>query len=57
MIRFVERIRVYLGKKRGASMVEYGLLVALIAIAVITAATTLGGKVKTTFTGAAAALK
>lgn len=37
------------GAERGAAAVEYGLLVALIAVAIIVAVSTLGGKVKSTF--------
>jgi pilus assembly protein Flp/PilA len=37
----------------GATMVEYGLMVALIAIAALTAVNTLGGNVSTTFNNAA----
>jgi pilus assembly protein Flp/PilA len=37
-------------KEEGATMVEYGLLVALIALASITILTTLGGDIKTLFT-------
>ncbi len=35
--------------ERGASLVEYALLVSLIAVVCIAAVTTLGGKAKTTF--------
>jgi pilus assembly protein Flp/PilA len=38
------------GIERGAAAVEYGLLVALIAVAIIGAVIALGGKVKGTFT-------
>ena len=38
------------GAERGAAAVEYGLLVALIAVAIIGAVFALGGKVKDTFT-------
>lgn len=37
------------GAERGAAAVEYGLLVALIAVAIIGAVIALGGKVKGTF--------
>ena len=40
------------GAERGAAAVEYGLLVALIAVAIIVAVATLGGKVKCTFNNA-----
>ena len=42
--------------ERGASAVEYGLLVALIAIAIIAGATLLGGKLDEMFTGTASSL-
>lgn len=44
------------GAQRGAAAVEYGLLVALIAVAIIAAVTLLGGKVKCTFNNTAASL-
>jgi pilus assembly protein Flp/PilA len=36
-------------EERGATAVEYALMVGLIAVAIITAVSVLGGKVKTTF--------
>jgi pilus assembly protein Flp/PilA len=42
--------RVFLKKERGATMVEYGLLVALIAVACATILKTLGGDLSTLFT-------
>ena len=44
------------GAQRGAAAVEYGLLVALIAVAIIAAVSVLGGKVKSTFCQAANSL-
>jgi pilus assembly protein Flp/PilA len=41
---------------RGASAVEYGLLVALIAVAIIVAVTTLGGRLSTVFGKASSSL-
>ena len=38
--------------QRGATMVEYGLLVALVAVAVIAAVTTLGGSINSFFQSA-----
>ncbi len=40
----------------GATAIEYGLIVALIAVVIITAVSTLGGKLNTTFTSASAAM-
>jgi pilus assembly protein Flp/PilA len=37
----------------GATLVEYGLLLALVALAAITAMTTLGGNIKSLFSSAA----
>jgi pilus assembly protein Flp/PilA len=42
--------------ERGASAVEYGLLVALIAIAIIAGATLLGGKLNDMFTRTSSSL-
>jgi pilus assembly protein Flp/PilA len=42
--------------ERGASAVEYGLLVALIAVVIIAAVTTLGGKLSAVFDSTAPAL-
>jgi pilus assembly protein Flp/PilA len=42
--------------QKGAAAVEYGLLVALIAVAIIAAISVLGGKVNTVFTCAGNAL-
>jgi pilus assembly protein Flp/PilA len=36
--------------RRGATAIEYGLIAALIAVAAISAMSSLGGKLKTTFT-------
>jgi pilus assembly protein Flp/PilA len=41
--------------EKGAAAVEYGLLVALIAVAIIAAVITLGGKVACTFSNTAGA--
>jgi pilus assembly protein Flp/PilA len=42
---------------RGATAIEYGLIASLIAVAIIGAATTLGGKLSTTFTSVSNQLK
>ncbi len=48
----MERIKKFFNDESGASAVEYGLLVSLIAVALITAMTTLSGKISTTFKSA-----
>ena len=61
MIEAVEYLRIRLAgmakTERGASAVEYGLLVSLIAIAIIVAVTTLGTKLSTLFTTTGNGLK
>ena len=41
----------------GATAIEYGLIAALIAVAIITAVTSVGGKLTSTFTTVAGSLK
>ena len=47
------RLQAMAKTERGASAVEYGLLVALIAIAIIAGVTLLGGKLNNMFTNTA----
>ncbi len=53
IIRTIEMLRVYVGAPRrdekGASAVEYGLLVALIAAVIVLAVTALGGTLQDIF--------
>jgi pilus assembly protein Flp/PilA len=44
------------GKDRGATAVEYGLLVGLIAVVIIVAVTALGGQLNTLFTNITSSL-
>jgi len=44
------KIRNFLKNSKGATAIEYGLIAALIAVAAIGAMSTLGTKLKTTFT-------
>jgi pilus assembly protein Flp/PilA len=48
----MERIKKFLKDESGASAVEYGLLVSLIAVGIILAVSTMGSKLSTTFTNA-----
>ena len=50
-------IRNILKNSKGATAIEYGLIAALIAVAAISAMTTLGGKVATTFNNVATNMK
>ncbi len=50
------RGRLYNRNEKGAALVEYALLVGLIAVVCITAITALGGGIKTKFTSACSAI-
>jgi pilus assembly protein Flp/PilA len=53
MTKLVAKVQTILNQDRGATAVEYGLLVALIAIVIITAVTLLGTNLSTLFNSAA----
>ena len=53
LVRFQTRVST---RDRGATAVEYGLMVALIAIVIIAAVTLLGGNLKTLFNNVAASV-
>ncbi len=50
-------VRKMLKNTKGATAIEYGLIAALIAVAAISAMSTLGGKISTTFNNVSANLK
>ncbi|WP_330476076.1 Flp family type IVb pilin [Terrabacter sp. C0L_2] len=50
MTKIAAKLQTLLNKERGATAVEYGLMVALIAAVIIVAVTTLGENVNSTFT-------
>jgi len=52
----MERIKNFFKDESGASAVEYGLLVALIAVAIIVAVTAVGTNLKNVFNGVATKL-
>lgn len=63
ILRFIEEvalmrrfIQTFAADQSGATAIEYGLIVALIAVVIIGAVTTLGTKLKTTFTSVSATL-
>lgn len=57
MKKFVAKVRKFFtGKEEGASLAEYGLLIALIAVVCIGAVTLLGGNISTVLGNAAAAI-
>jgi pilus assembly protein Flp/PilA len=53
----VQKLRTIIRNSKGATAIEYGLIAALIAVAAITAMTSLGTKVGTTFNNVSANMK
>ncbi|GAA3707304.1 hypothetical protein GCM10022399_25060 [Terrabacter ginsenosidimutans] len=49
MTKIAAKLQTLLNKERGATAVEYGLMVALIAVVIIAAVTLLGQNLSTTF--------
>lgn len=49
----MQRIQQFWGDERGVTAIEYGLLAALVGVAIITAATLMGTKMSEMFTGIA----
>jgi pilus assembly protein Flp/PilA len=56
MVQMKNFARKYLADESGATAIEYGLIVALIAVVIITAVVTLGSKLNTAFGSAASAM-
>jgi len=53
MKTYLQRMLAFLRDEEGASAIEYALLVALIALAIVAGATTLGTRIGAMFTSAA----
>jgi len=56
MVKFVAAARKFVRDEEGATMVEYGLMLALIAVVCLTAVSTVGTKASTLFTSVSASL-
>jgi pilus assembly protein Flp/PilA len=56
MKTYLHKIVAFINDDEGASAIEYGLLVGLIALAIVAGATLLGKSINTMFTNAAAEL-
>ena len=56
MKTYLRKIVAFINDEEGASAIEYGLLVGLIALAIVAGATLLGTSINTMFTNAAAEL-
>ena len=50
MKMYVDYLKALVGSKKGQGMVEYGLIISLIAVAVIVVLATMGGKLASLFT-------
>ena len=50
-------IRKFVKNSKGATAIEYGLIAALIAVAAVSAMTSLGGKISTTFNNVSTNMK
>jgi pilus assembly protein Flp/PilA len=53
----IKTFKSFLANESGATAIEYGLIASLIAVTIITAVTTLGNKLSTTFSEVASNLK
>ena len=53
MKMYLDYLKAYLGNKKGQGMVEYGLIISLIAVACIVALGLLGPKIASLFSGVA----
>ena len=54
MTKIAAKVQTLLNRERGATAVEYGLMVALIAVVIIAAVSLLGNNLSTTFNNVAA---
>jgi pilus assembly protein Flp/PilA len=50
MSKIISAVRTFIADEEGVTALEYGMIAALIAVAIVAAVTTLGGKVSTVFT-------
>jgi pilus assembly protein Flp/PilA len=50
MNRFAQAIKAFIADENGVTAIEYGLIASLIGVAIVLAATTLGGKIADAFT-------
>jgi pilus assembly protein Flp/PilA len=51
------KLKVFISNESGATAIEYGLIASLIAVTIITAVSTLGNKLSTTFSEVSSKLK
>ena len=57
MKSLIQVVRNFVREEEGATAIEYGLLAALVAVVIITAVTTMGEQLQSTFEGVAEKLK
>jgi pilus assembly protein Flp/PilA len=53
----MRKLKVFICNESGATAIEYGLIASLIAVTIITAVSTLGNKLSTTFSEVSSKLK
>jgi pilus assembly protein Flp/PilA len=53
----MEKLRRFFNEEEGVTLIEYGLIAALVAVALVTALTALSGKLQSTFNYVASQLK
>jgi pilus assembly protein Flp/PilA len=51
MSNFISAVKTFAADENGVTAIEYGLIASLIGVAIVTAATTLGGDLSALFTG------
>jgi pilus assembly protein Flp/PilA len=49
MNKMVSAVKAFVADENGVTAIEYGLIAALVGVAIVTAVTALGGSLKTTF--------
>lgn len=49
MSKIVSAVQAFIADENGVTAIEYGLIAALVGVAIVTAVTTLGGQLNTTF--------
>ncbi|MFL6708423.1 MAG: Flp family type IVb pilin [Massilia sp.] len=57
MSKIVSAVKTFVSDENGVTAIEYGLIAALVGVAIVGAATLLGGQLKTTFTTVTNAMK
>ena len=57
MSKFISAIKTFGADENGVTAIEYGLIAALVAVAIVVAVKALGGQINTTFNSVVTAMK